>query len=210
MIQDVNQTDFYSTVYNKLYAIGYHADPNYSHSYGLIEYLLKHCNFDTVVDVGASTGAAVHKLQFSGKSALGLEVSFEAATRAHHYGRPVLWGCVTKMPFVSEYSDVVMSTDMMEHLRENDVNQAVSEICRVAKKYVAMKICSMPEAAGWGKKVGVENLHLTVKPMDWWKDKFRAALKFLKKEYEFKLESGDVFVIEIVDPKPTPHGVSER
>ena len=116
MIQDVNQTDFYSTVYNKLYAIGYHADPNYSHSYGLIEYVLKNCDFDTALDVGASTGAAVHKLQFSGKSALGLEVSFEAATRAFHYGRPVLWGCVTKIPFVNNYCDLVMSTDMMEHL----------------------------------------------------------------------------------------------
>ncbi|MEB3330804.1 MAG: class I SAM-dependent methyltransferase [Candidatus Sericytochromatia bacterium] len=197
MIQDVNQTDFYSTVYNKLYAIGYHADIHYSHSYGLIEYLLQNCEFDTILDVGASTGAAVEKLQYSGKSALGLEVSFEAATRAFHFKRPVLWGCVTKIPFVNNYCDVVMSTDMMEHLREQDVAQAVSEICRVAKKYIAMKICPMPEAAGWGRKVGVENLHLTVKPLWWWKEQFTDRLKSLKKDFEFIFNNTDTFVIQL-------------
>ena len=195
MIQDVDQTDFYSTVYNKLYAIGYHADPNYSHSYGLIEYLLRECEFDTVLDVGASTGAAVHNLSFSGKSAMGLEVSFDAATRALYHGRPVLWGCATRIPLVNNYCDVVMSTDMLEHLRKEDVGQAIAEMCRVAKKYVALKICSLPEAAGWGKRVGVEDLHLTKKPIEWWID------EFLVHGGKVKYHQGDTFVIDYQEEK---------
>ena len=190
MIQDVNQTDFYSTVYNKLYAIGYHADPHYSHSYGLIEYLVRNCDFETILDVGASTGAAVERLKFFDKSALGLEVSFEAATRANHYGRSVLWGCATHIPFINRYCDVVMSTDTMEHIRPQDVDKVISEICRVAKKYIAMKICSMDEAAGWGQKVGVPNLHLTVKPIEWWID------KFLSHGGDLKFHNKDTFVID--------------
>lgn len=195
MIEDVNRTDFYETVYNKLYAIGYHADPHYSHSYGLIEYLLKECEFNTILDVGASIGAAVEKLKYSGKSVLGIEVSFEAATRANQFGRPVLWGSATKLPFVNNYCDVVMSTDMMEHLRREDVGQAIAEMCRVASKYTAHKICSRPEGAGWGKRVGVPDLHLTQKPIQWWID------EFLVHGGEVKFHQGDTFVIDYTGEK---------
>lgn len=189
MIQDVNQTNFYPIVYNKLYQIGYHADLNYSHSYGLIEYLCKHCEFKTILDIGASTGAAVEKLNARGKSALGLETSFFAVTRANQFKRPVLWGESTRIPFPNNHVDIVMSTDMMEHLRPEDVEQSISEACRVASKYVAMKISSMDEAAGWGKKVGVDNLHLTVQPIEWWQE------KFLSHGGKLQFSSGDTFVI---------------
>jgi ubiquinone/menaquinone biosynthesis C-methylase UbiE len=191
MIEDVSRIDFYPHVYNKLYQIGYHADLNYSHAYGLIELMCRELEFDTILDIGSGVGAGVEKLMAMGKSAIGLETSFLAVTRSNQYKRPCLWGEVTRIPFPNDHVDIVMSTDMMEHLRPEDVEQAISEITRVAAKYTAHKICPMDEAAGWGKRVGVENLHLTVKPLDWWVEKF-----LLAKEGTLVHQAGDMFVIK--------------
>lgn len=191
MIEDVKRTDFYTTVYNKLYAIGYHSDPNYSHAYGLIEAMIEHCEFDSVLDVGASVGAAVEKLNSLGKSAIGLETSFIAMSRANQYGRPCLWGEATRIPFCNKHVDVVMSTDVMEHLRPEDVPEAVYECQRVAKKYIAMKVATQGEMAGWGKKVGVEDLHLTVEPIEKWKE------RFCRMGDEIIWEAGDSFIVKL-------------
>ncbi len=184
----------YSKVYDDLYKIGYHADPQYSHSYALIEYLCKECDFATVLDVGASIGAAVAHLTNRGKLAWGVETSLVAVNKADKLGRPVLWGEAQRLPFADKSIDCVLSTDVFEHLTEEDALKAIEEAHRVAKKYIAMKLGLQPERAGWGKKVGVNDLHLTVKPLDWWKTHF---LNFGGKVI---FEGGDTFVLSLTSP----------
>lgn len=185
------QNEFYERVYNNLYQIGYHADPNYSHSYPLIEWLLENVEFESIVDVGASTGAAVKELTDKGKAALGLEVSMEAVELAHKYGRSVIQGMAQKMPFPTNFCDVVMSTDVMEHLAPEHVADAISECHRVARLCIAMKIASFKEMGSWGDMVGVSDLHLTVKPIHWWIE------QFLQFGGELIFHQGDVFIINL-------------
>ena len=140
--------------------------------------------------MGASKGAGVEYIRSKGKEAMGLEVSLEAVNWASGCGRPVLWGSATAIPFPNNHIDLIYSTDMMEHLREEDTDLAVSEMHRVAKKYIAVKISSLPEAAGWGKKVGVEDLHLTQQPIEWW------IKKFLEHGGKLDFHQGDMFIID--------------
>jgi SAM-dependent methyltransferase len=190
-MEEQNLTGFYSAIYDKLYQLGYHSNPTYCHSYGVIEYLMRNCEFESILDVGSSIGAAVHMLTARGKNALGLEASLEAVNIANRYNRPVLWGTATRLPFANNNVDVVMSTDMMEHLKPEDVDKAVSEALRVARKYIAMKISSVNEQAGWGMKVGVPNLHLTVKPIEWWIE------KFTKGGAQLQFHSKDMFILNL-------------
>jgi len=175
MTNEQSQTSFYQKVYDDLYSIGYHENPAYSHSYGLIEYMTKELRFKTVLDVGASIGAAVSTLRKYGKEAMGLEASLVAVNKADILNRPVMWGESTKLPFADKHVDVVMSTDMLEHLKPEDVDKTVEEFHRVARDYIAIKVSSEPERAGWGKRVGVDDLHLTQKPVYWWRNKFTEA-----------------------------------
>jgi 2-polyprenyl-3-methyl-5-hydroxy-6-metoxy-1,4-benzoquinol methylase len=190
-MEGLSQTEFYQTVYDSLYKIGYHSRPEYSHAYGVIEYMIAELDFVTVIDLGASIGAAVNHLNMRGKEALGLETSLVAVNRASDLGRPVMWGEATRIPFADNSIDVVMSTDVMEHLKPEDVEQCISECHRVAKSFICMKISSEDEQAGWGKKVGVENLHLTVQPISWWIE------QFLKPGGEVIYHEGDTFCLKL-------------
>ena len=69
---------------------------------------------------------------------------------------------------------------MLEHLIESDIDQAISEIQRVGKKYLFMKISDTREGNNeftekihaQGLFTDIKNLHLTVKPLSWWINKF--------------------------------------
>jgi ubiquinone/menaquinone biosynthesis C-methylase UbiE len=153
--------------------------------------MLEHLEFETIIDVGASTGAAVKRLINEGKNAMGIEPSLEAVNIADTYGRPILWGEANRIPFPNKHVDIVMSTDVFEHLEREDIDGAIAECFRVARKYIAMKIASFSESGGWGELVGVADLHLTQEPIEWWMERFLSHGG--KTKYYFE----DTFVLDI-------------
>ncbi|MDH3240349.1 MAG: class I SAM-dependent methyltransferase [Alphaproteobacteria bacterium] len=84
-------------------------------------------------------------------------------------------------PGVAEYSalpertfDGVVSTDVLEHIPEEDIPWVLGELFGFADKFVFANIASYPATKilpnGW-------NAHVTVRPADWWADRIRAAAK---------------------------------
>jgi len=69
----------------------------------------------------------------------------------------------------SDKFDAVISTDMLEHCPEEDVEWVVDEIFSFAKKAVFANVACYP-----AKKVlpNGENAHCTIKPPEWWVEKF--------------------------------------
>ena len=59
----------------------------------------------------------------------------------------------------------VISTDVMEHLPEEDLSWIISEIFSFASEFVYLNICTLP-----AKRLlpNGENAHCTVKPPEWW------------------------------------------
>lgn len=78
-------------------------------------------------------------------------------------------------PFIKlpdETFDGVISTDVLEHCPEDDVDWIVGEMFSFAKTFVLANVACYP-----AKKTlpNGENAHTTIKPAEWWVEKFAAA-----------------------------------
>jgi hypothetical protein len=68
--------------------------------------------------------------------------------------------------------DLVVCSDVLEHLPEHEVDDFVARLFEYAKKAVWASVCCRP-----AKKFFPDgrNLHTCVKPFEWWRDRFNAA-----------------------------------
>jgi len=96
-------------------------------------------------------------------------VSSVAVDEARSLGRNVVHGCATKLPFADNSFDLVCSADVFEHLRPEDAGKACSEACRVAKRFVFLKIAEREDVSEKWKELAGHPLHLTTRPIEWWK-----------------------------------------
>jgi hypothetical protein len=68
--------------------------------------------------------------------------------------------------------DGVISTDVLEHVPEEDIPWVLKELFDFADRFVFANIASYPATKtlpnGW-------NAHVTIKPADWWREKIMAA-----------------------------------
>jgi hypothetical protein len=75
-------------------------------------------------------------------------------------------------PAIEEYSnlpngkfDMVICTDVLEHIEEADVPYVIKEIYSKAEKFVYLGICNSPADA---VLLDGRNAHVTQKPLSWW------------------------------------------
>lgn len=155
---------------------------NFTHAGPIIDWIKRNYPKCSVLDIGAATGCAVSLLQKQGIKAVGVEVAVPGVINATMMRRPVLYGSAVELPFGDNAFDIVMSTDVMEHLRPEDVAKAIAEQHRVVKGggVLIMKIASFPSGVyerGFIKEAGLEEvvdrLHLTVRKHSWWVDMYK-------------------------------------
>jgi hypothetical protein len=123
---------------------------------------------DTIIDYGCGTGRAalrlsayanVRMLDFTDncldeevRNSLGDNLTFEQ----HDITKPIN-GEIAKFGFC---------TDVMEHIPEHQVKDVLRNIV-TSSRYVFFQICNKEDSLG--QFIG-EQLHLTVKPYEWWKE----------------------------------------
>lgn len=68
--------------------------------------------------------------------------------------------------------DLVVCSDVLEHIPEEEVEEFVARLFGYAKKAVWASVCCRP-----AKKFFADgrNMHVTVKPYEWWHDRFVKA-----------------------------------
>ena len=88
----------------------------------------------TVLDVGSGNGLIVRDLP-ARLRCVGLDQSLEALQ--HNPAVPVL-GSADRLPFADNSFDLVMSTDMLEHVE--DVERCVAEMARVSARYMIIAV----------------------------------------------------------------------
>jgi len=168
----------YTKLYQRLYELGYHSGKK-NHGLLFVAYIVKNYLFDSIMDIGCSQGMIVETFKNKGRKSIGIDVSPKAIENSKKLGYNNCYvASVTEIPFEENSVDAVFSCDTMEHLIENDVKQAISEIKRVARKYLFLKISYEEEKnRTWinklhanNKFMGISNLHLTVKDKNWWKN----------------------------------------
>lgn len=73
--------------------------------------------------------------------------------------------------------DGVVSTDVLEHIPEDQIDECLEEIFTKARKFVYLGICTIPATSFLPTG---ENSHITLKPLQWWVDK---SVKFVNNLY---------------------------
>jgi predicted TPR repeat methyltransferase len=152
--------------YDKDYFYG---GKGYSH-YGVadatfyLDFLKKHDDCHRVLEIGCATGTAVQKLRDEGYDAWGIDISEFAVSSACEETKPYLKcadPCV--IGTLGEF-DAIVSNDTFEHIEEGKLMKLRDKMQRAANHFFF--------------RVGTEETpnmahdtsHITVHPLQWWKD----------------------------------------
>lgn len=175
----------YEKIYNRLYYHGYHKNPSRTHAKRIAKWVYRNLDFESILDVGCARGWAVDYFKNLDKDAYGCDVSSIAVKHCRSKrGLQCRVGNILDLPYERNEFDVVLCTDVLEHIAEEDVERAVKGLRRVAKKAIALRVASgySQGVTGPKDKKGayfkaklqkvIPNLHLTMQPSDWWAEKF--------------------------------------
>ena len=110
-----------------------------------------------VIDFGCGRNDLVRNLRRLGIDGLGVDFAFPEADVPDP---------MHKTRLLSGVADVVTSFDALEHLLPEDVNAALAEMRRVARRrgHFILSVCTRPSR----HTVDGANLHPTVQPLAWW------------------------------------------
>ena len=194
-------------LYETIYRLGYSSEGLMVHYNPILAEIKRMtgrgANVHSVLDVGCSHGGGVRALWNMGLNASGVDVSTTAVNMARERQGDNPQSCVgecwqqapaTSLPFADFSFDAIVSTDVLEHLEPPDVDDAVAELARVARKWMVLKISNRAEhnrmqtakapfANGtFAKEVRHRfqrdlppQLHTSVHGADWWIAKFGAV-----------------------------------
>lgn len=149
-----------------------------------LHYIVNLCDsikFKSVLDVGCGPGWCVTEFLKRKYITRGVE----PCEYLHKHELRVLAGLdivkkckADKLPFNAETFDLVFSTDVLEHIPEEESKKAIREMIRVSKKYIFCTI-SFIKAVCFPKL----KLHCNLHPHDWWAKEFeRYRVKKVKIE----------------------------
>jgi ubiquinone/menaquinone biosynthesis C-methylase UbiE len=124
----------------------------------------------TSLDIGCAKGFLVKALEGLGIDAHGIDPSEYALVEAHPDIKDRLTeGMAQSTPFEENSYDVVTCFDVLEHIPEDDVPQVLSEMLRVSKQWVILRVVTkeLPD--------DVDANHATIHDKDWWIEKIKEA-----------------------------------
>lgn len=139
--------------------------------------IVKSYNPKKVLDVGCGVGFMVNRMRDEGINAYGTD--FTEALVGYWGDSPYFKVAeAEKQPFGDKEFDLVISTDVMEHIHEEDLPYVVEEMKRVGKTVLAFVAVE--------KKLSKRQLmfHVTNKPLEWWKEHLPGIIVYNSREFE--------------------------
>ncbi|HAG11509.1 MAG TPA: hypothetical protein DCK76_09050 [Desulfotomaculum sp.] len=91
---------------------------------------------ESILDIGCGDGYITNSLPES-LQIVGMDISEQALK---YVRREHKVGSITNIPYQDTSFDLVMANDIIEHLHDTDFQKAVSELQRVAKKYILITV----------------------------------------------------------------------
>lgn len=132
--------------------------------------------FHTVLDAGTGNGALVRLLREHGKSAWGIELS-EAALKSECPDllakKYVEAGVLTNLPYSDNSFDLVFSSDVLEHIQEQEAEKVISELVRVSRRHLFLSISLKPHTKASADNNTEANRHTMLRPRTWWEAAFK-------------------------------------
>jgi len=171
--------------------------PNYPPSQcalPLVEYVTKTANKkEKLLDIGCGDGTTVRALRLKGYKCKGLDITqagVQSAADDNVVNKPVskwfIESPIWKTGLEDNSVDYTFSTDVLEHLPPEMVDQAIQEIIRITKTKTFHCIALFSDVRDG------EELHKTQKPIEWWQAKFDS---FNKKGIQIELIDRVIFLM---------------
>lgn len=133
--------------------------------------LMNTCGFGSILDLGSGKGLLVGTLLRRGLDAKGLDVNPIVVDQCNQRlpGR-FFQGSIIALPFDDDAFHTIVSINCMERLAKTDIPLALSEMFRVAKKYVLLQLAISHDTN--------EHEQLTIEGRAWWESKcFEAGFR---------------------------------
>jgi hypothetical protein len=147
--------------------------PDYFAGFSIMEYvfeigeLIKHSNITSAIDYGCGKARAWSQYNLQQLWKLHQVTFFDPGVEQYAI-----------KPYIPR--DLVICTDVMEHVPEHLVDEVLADINHLAKKAIFLNISTRPAS-----KILVDgtNAHATVKPAPWWQKKLDAIDKLVIVHY---------------------------
>lgn len=130
-----------------------------------------------ILDVGCGRGYFTKVFLEMGKNIVGIDISEYAVSHPMPgcEGK-LIQGSVLDIPFKDNFFDWTFCWALLEHIPEQEIPKALSEIARVAPvtmMCIAILYDDSPELVQFYKNE--DETHITLKNIDWWKEQFNKA-----------------------------------
>lgn len=149
---------------------------------GVIDVLGAAFHGKTFLDVGCGVGWFVKYLHERGEDACGVELSQYAVDRAVTHN--VIQGDMRDLSFIDTKYDVVFAWNVMAYLVQKDINRTIESLNALSNEYVVFGIVT---TEGLERRPHGKPGRLTMKPWQWWMDKFEKCGMFQDKELAEKI-----------------------
>lgn len=125
----------------------------------------------SLIDFGMGRGTALDFFEQKGFYVEGVDISSYAVGVQLKKGRKVYHTSLDNLSIFRENQfNLGFCNDVIEHLPINLVHKSLEEMSRVCSEKLFISVC--PTASNHLSLEG-ENLHLTIKPQEWWDEEFK-------------------------------------
>jgi SAM-dependent methyltransferase len=151
-----------------------------------------------VLDLGCAKGYLVSCFRRLGVKAYGFDISEYAVNSAPANAKKyVCQASIDSIPFPDKYFDLVVSTDVMEHLTLPQAEAAIREIQRVSSRFVYTNICLDLEPGlaedSCRSYTNDDKSHITVAPRGFWNRRFREQGFIIREDLEERIRATDIW-----------------
>lgn len=130
--------------------------------------------YSTVLDVGCATGIVVNKFLEAGYDAYGCDISTWAIENTETDKDRVKVADVRNLEQYEDNSfDLVICSETLEHIPEEYLQKALSELYRVSRKFVCFSV-----PLGY-KPADLHETHFTVHRREWWDKQIEDKFKYV-------------------------------
>jgi ubiquinone/menaquinone biosynthesis C-methylase UbiE len=131
----------------------------------LIKYLSNVLNKKhKILELGSGNGIVVKSLRDKEYDIYGVDITSAGFAHSNYLIEACLW----ELPFKDNEFDVTFSTDVLEHIPPEKIEDTIKEIYRVTKRKTLHCITT------WKDNRGGFVFHLTIQPIDWWFNQFES------------------------------------